>query len=210
MSSSNDSESEILLGNKQLLGIFAVVAILLAVSFTGGYMVGKNNAEKKATAASDGNGTADSSVLVTRTVPPANAPDASVSESKDTTAHDDSQFVAVPLPAPDAKVTERPAAAHQSQIAPPPSGAEASPVSASFTPEAGQTFLQVAAVGKDEADAVADVLHKKGFRAHSVQKPGSAKIYRVLIGPLKDAGDLAATRDSLRKTGFREVIVQHY
>jgi cell division protein FtsN len=211
MSSSNDSESEILLGNKQLLAVFAVVAILLAIAFTGGYMVGKNNGEKKTTAASDGNGTADSSVLVTRTVPPANAPDASASsEPKETKAHDDSQFVAVPLPAPDAKVTERPTAAHKNTQAPQPSGAEANPVSASFTPEAGQTFLQVAAVGKDEADAVADVLHKKGFRAHSVQKPGSPKLYRVLIGPVKDAGDLAATRDSLRKTGFREVIIQHY
>jgi cell division protein FtsN len=209
MSSVNDSESEILLGNKQLLAVFAVAAILLAISFTGGYMVGKNNAEKKATTTADGNGTADSSVLVTRTVPPVSAPDASASESKDT-AHDDSQFVAVPIPAPEAKVTDRQAAAHKSPVAAQPSGAETNPVSASFTPEAGQTFLQVAAVGKDEADAVADVLHKKGFRAHSVQKPGSPKLYRVLIGPLKDAGDLAATRDSLRKTGFREVIIQHY
>jgi cell division septation protein DedD len=211
MSSSNDNESEILLGNKQLLAVFAVVAILLAISFTGGYMVGKNNGEKKTTTASDIGGAADSSVLVTRTVPPANAPDASApSESKEA-PHDDSQFVAVPLPAPDAKVTERAAAAHKSPAAAlPPSGAETNPVSTSFTPEAGQTFLQVAAVGKDEADAVADVLHKKGFRAHSVQKPGSPKLYRVLIGPVKDAGDLAATRDSLRKTGFREVIVQHY
>jgi cell division septation protein DedD len=210
MSSSNDSESEILLGNKQLLAVFAVVAVLLAISFTGGYMVGKNNGEKKTTTASDVSGAGDSSVLVTRTVPPANAPDASASSEPKEAPHDDSQFVAVPLPAPDAKVTERPAAARKSQAAAPPSGAEANPVSASFTPEAGQTFLQVAAVGKDEADAVADVLHKKGFRAHSVQKPGSPKIYRVLIGPVKDAGDLAATRDLLRKTGFREVIVQHY
>jgi cell division septation protein DedD len=65
-------------------------------------------------------------------------------------------------------------------------------------------------VSRSEADAVADVLTKKGFQAHSVPKPGSANIYRVLIGPVRDAGDLSSTRDALRKTGFREVIVQRY
>jgi hypothetical protein len=32
----------------------------------------------------------------------------------------------------------------------------------------------------------------------------------VLIGPIRDTADLSSTRDSLRKTGFREVIVQKY
>ncbi len=79
-----------------------------------------------------------------------------------------------------------------------------------FKPESGQTFLQVAAVSRDEAVAIADVLHKKGFRAHAVPKPGSPKLYRVLIGPIRDTADLSSTRDSLRKTGFREVITQKY
>jgi cell division protein FtsN len=65
-------------------------------------------------------------------------------------------------------------------------------------------------VGKDEALGVANVLHSKGFRAHAVPKPGNPKVYRVLIGPLRDAGDLSTTRDALRRTGFREVIVQKY
>ena len=81
--------------------------------------------------------------------------------------------------------------------------------STSIVPHSGQTFLQVAAVGRDEAEAVADVLHKKGFRAHAVPKPGNTKVYRVLIGPIRDTADLSATRDSLL-TGFRDVIVQRY
>ena len=72
---------------------------------------------------------------------------------------------------------------------------------ANFTPTAGQMFLQVAAVGQEEAEAVAEVLHKKGFRAHAIPKPGT-KLYRVLIGPVRDTSDLSATRDSLRHTGF--------
>src|SRR3954453_6819377 len=42
----NDRESEILLGNKQLLGIFFAVALLLGVAFYGGYMVGHNSSTK--------------------------------------------------------------------------------------------------------------------------------------------------------------------
>ncbi len=37
----SESETEILLGNKQLIGIFFVVAALLGVAFYGGYMVGR-------------------------------------------------------------------------------------------------------------------------------------------------------------------------
>ena len=47
MRSSSASETEILLGNKHLLGIFFVIAILLGVAFTGGYMVGRNSTEKR-------------------------------------------------------------------------------------------------------------------------------------------------------------------
>ena len=42
-----DGEREILLGNKQLLGIFFVLAVLFGVFFTAGYMVGRNGSAKK-------------------------------------------------------------------------------------------------------------------------------------------------------------------
>ena len=79
-----------------------------------------------------------------------------------------------------------------------------------FAPQSGQEFLQVAAVPRDHALAVASVLRKKGFQAHAVPKPGDANLYRVIVGPIRSAGDLSSTRDSLRKTGFSQVIVQHF
>ncbi len=79
-----------------------------------------------------------------------------------------------------------------------------------FAPQSGQEFLQVTAVPYDHALAVAAVLRKKGFHAHAVPKPGGANLYRVIVGPIHDAGELSSTRDSLRKTGFSQVIVQHY
>ena len=47
MLQTGENETEILLGNKQLLGIFFVVAVLLGLAFTGGYMVGRGSADKK-------------------------------------------------------------------------------------------------------------------------------------------------------------------
>ena len=70
--------------------------------------------------------------------------------------------------------------------------------------------MQVAAVGHTEAAALADVLSKKGFRAHAVPKPGASDIYRVLIGPMGDASELSTTRDSLRNAGFTKIFVQRY
>ena len=200
MSRTNQSETEILLGNKQLLGIFFVVAILLGVAFTGGYMVGRGPSDKAADAKT----------------PPARTPSAAETHAvpADSTVDDASTGSTAGSAPQNADSTEpKRVAEHPRPLGSPPdrSTSKSAPASAdTFAPERGQTFLQVAAVSRDEAEAIADVLHKKGFRAHAVPKPGNPKFYRVLIGPIQDTADLSSTRDSLRKTGFREVIVQKY
>ena len=208
MRSSGNSETEILLGNKHLLGIFFVIAILLGVAFTGGYMVGRNTTEKRPATVSVGTPDAAAapaapSSLETHSVPPVPG-EAGASERADPPTKPDTHVAEstpaqeAPLGSPKRKpTTAAPAAAE--------SGA-----TASYLPQTGQTFLQVAAVGRNESDAIADVLNKKGFHAHSVAKPGSATIYRVLIGPIRDTADLSSTRDQLRRNGFRDVIVQRY
>jgi cell division septation protein DedD len=217
----SDSETEILLGNKQLIGIFFVLAVLVGVAFYGGYMVGRGTAEKKsvpavsapapkgetaAAASQDAAGgethsfPADTAVAGEQTSSPrTGAVHAVPSNSVDRSRSIEEQ----PLGSPSRKPVE---SAHA-----PYSRASASDLAPDvFAPQSGEQFLQVAAVSKDEAEAVADVLHKKGFRAHAVPKPGNQKLYRVLIGPISDAGDLSSTREALRRTGFREVIVQRY
>src|SRR5450432_3887284 len=54
MSSTSENETEILLGNKHLLAIFFVLAVLLGIAFTGGYMVGRNGTDKRPAALSAG------------------------------------------------------------------------------------------------------------------------------------------------------------
>lgn len=213
MPSRSDSETEILLGNKHLLAIFFVIAILLGIAFTGGYMVGRNSGEKRsvtASAAAPDVAAAQSapSSLETHSVPPATTPAAETAPTepapRETAPHKADAHVAETSPPQDAPLgspKRKPAAAPT---------ADSGPADSGYTPQTGQIFLQVAAVGRNEADAIADVLNKKGFRAHSVPKPGNATIYRVLIGPVHDTADLSSNRDELRKAGFRDVIVQHY
>jgi cell division septation protein DedD len=207
---SGEKETEILLGNTQLLGIFFVVAILLGVAFYGGYVVGKGAGPKSAAV-----GTA-TLPAPEETKPAAIAPTGGETHSVPadsgtaTEAATPSASAATPREEPPLGSRDRNKNRTRTQAE---SGSEPGAVAeeaGSFSPRAGQTFLQVTAVGRDEAQAIADVLEKKGFRAHAVPKPGSAKLYRVIVGPIHDAGDLSSTRDSLRKTGFREVIVQRY
>jgi hypothetical protein len=46
----NTTESEILLGNTQLIGLFFLLAVLLGVAFTAGFMLGHGSFSKKAEA----------------------------------------------------------------------------------------------------------------------------------------------------------------
>jgi cell division septation protein DedD len=207
MRSSSNSETEILLGNKHLLGIFFVIAILLGVAFTGGYMVGRNSIEKRPATVSAGTPDAAAtpatpSSLETHSVPPAASGGPATSDTGNAPSKADTHVAesappqAAPLGSPKRKTTVTAA------VEDAPAG--------SYLPHTGQTFLQVAAVGRNESDAISDVLNKKGFHAHSVPKPGSTTIYRVLIGPIRDTGELSSTRDQLRSNGFRDVIVQRY
>jgi len=206
-----DNETEILLGNKQLLGIFFVVAVLLGVAFYGGYMVGKAAPGKKTTTAADqetaSTATSGTAPGETHTLP-GDTPTDTPPDSTSATEPPPSSSAEPPLGTPKGRKSSTVPARTETEQA--PAQAEPPPTSAGFVPQPGQEFLQVAAVSRDEALRVAAVLHEKGFAAHAVPKPGNPNIYRVLIGPLRDAGDLSATRDALRKTGFRDVITQKY
>jgi cell division septation protein DedD len=200
---SSESETEILLGNKQLLGIFFLVAVLIGIAFGGGYMLGRGAADKKAAGPAitakeaAPPGAANPTGGETRTVSP---PDP-VTADANTPSDQPSEQPALGTP--------RHRAAGSSETPLPENGAPADS-STKFLPQTGQEFLQVAAVPRNEALSVADVLRKKGFRAHAVPVPGNVKLYRVIVGPLRDVADLSSTREELRKTGFGKVIVQRY
>jgi cell division septation protein DedD len=217
MSSGGENESEILLGNKQLLAIFFVIAFLLFVAFTGGYMVGRGSPDKKpliAAAAPVIENQPKDSGLETHPVGP--APEDAASEPKaasrrsvkpapevETPEEQDQPPLGTPKRKGKGKVT---AAKQQPEALPVGNTPE------EYLPQTGQMFLQVVALQRDDAYGVTEVLAKKGFRAHAVPKPGSGgKVYRVLVGPIRDTSELSATREALRKNaGFQDIILQHY
>jgi cell division septation protein DedD len=183
----NESDREILLENRQLLGIFFAVVVLLAVAFTGGYVVGKGSAAKKQEARAVPAEAAHTAAPIGETH--------SIPATPATGQKSEAQGLTRRL-APEAHADAKQAREQDSVE--------------DLTPQPGQQFLQVAAVSRDEADTVADVLRKKGFEAHAVQKPGKPDIYRVLIGPIRSAGELSKTRDALRRTGFTQVFTRRY
>ena len=193
-----EDESEILLGNKQLLAVFAVVAVLLAVAFTGGYMLGKRSIQKTAASAdAQAPAASDGSALVPQTVTPDDQPAA----KSETSAP----------PPPVVKTQAATPAPVEKKPEPVLGSRKADHVEHDLegTPRTGQTFVQVAALTRPQAEATAEVLRKQHFPARIAPKPGT-NIFRVLVGPAKDAADITNTRDALRKIGFRDVIVQHY
>jgi cell division septation protein DedD len=194
-----ENESEILLGNKQLLAVFTVVAVLLAIAFTCGYMLGKSAGEKKpaeSAAAGPAPGEASGGPITQKITP-----------------DDPAKIEAAPEEQPKAEPTAKTysgtdRSASIAQVAEPVLGQRHTDNGG--VPKAGQTYVQVAALAHTQAEATAEVLRKQKFHALIAPKPGNNAIYRVLVGPTKDAADFTSTRDALRKIGFREVIAQKY
>lgn len=172
-----DGEFEVMLGNKQLLSIFFIVVILFGVFFTMGYIFGRNSAGPGASAATTARQEA---------AEPASRETAwSVVEEAQTEAAE-------------VRTTEPPPAA-------PPARAPAAEPTTPEAPAPGQTFLQVAAVKRPEAELLAEVLREQGFRSLVAPHP-TEPIYRVLVGPLPDADVVARTRAGLESAGFKPIV----
>ena len=180
------NEFELVLGNKQLLSVFFIVIMLLAVFFTMGYTLGRNSAPVETNRR-----TTD------QPYERQNAPSAMPAVSSSTKRE---------AAAEAAKEEAKPiAVAKGEQTSPKP--IEIPPVTVT-QPSAGQTYLQVLAVAKPEADVLAEVLAKKGFRALVAPGPNE-KVYRVLVGPAKDAGDAGKLKTDLEAAGFKPFIKKY-
>jgi len=206
-----NGESEILLGNTQLIGLFFLLAVLLGVSFTAGFMLGHGSFGGKKTefaAATAPGSTPETGARTAVVEPPSSVPSSSASKvAPEPAAKPDGQSASTS--AVDQKITE-----DSPKTATTPPAEEAAPKARpeeteAFVPQPGQTFLQVAAELHDSAASAAAVLNKAGFRTHVVLAP-NGKLFRVLVGPVKDKADLAATRDALKAKGFLQVIVRNY
>ncbi|HZT39915.1 MAG TPA: SPOR domain-containing protein [Bryobacteraceae bacterium] len=198
MPKNENGEFELILGNRQLLSVFFIVVVLLGVFFTMGYIVGRNSTPLSAEARA---GSRESKPLEVESARPLPSQPASASQAV---------APAAKSAAEDSKQAD--ADASSSKAATPE---QAKAESASPTPEEpapGQTYLQVAAVQRAEAELFVDVLAKKGFHALYTPVPDKPSSYRVLVGPFKDPSAIAQARTDLQKAGFKgfEALVRKY
>ncbi|MCU0227286.1 MAG: SPOR domain-containing protein [Bryobacterales bacterium] len=77
-----------------------------------------------------------------------------------------------------------------------------------ITPRKGDTFVQVAAIGRAEAELMAGNLQRRGYRTFITEVPGK-ELFRVLVGPFETPAKLTETKAKLAAEGI-ESIVQRY
>jgi sporulation related protein len=79
--------------------------------------------------------------------------------------------------------------------------APAASVSRSGKLSPGDTYLQVAALDRGMSEALVEALRRKGFQAEAASGP-TEDIFRVVVGPAKDAAAVARMKQDLQAAGF--------
>jgi cell division septation protein DedD len=209
MPRNEDGEFELVVGNKQLLSIVFILMVVFGVVFSMGYFVGRANsgsdtpAPAGQQAANQSAGRPDATGAQSAAAAPESTPDASLPPgdarvtTPDTAPSTTPVASAAPAPTatPVATPTPPPAETPKPAVKEPPGG-----------PQPGQTYLQVAAVKKPQADMLVDVLKEKGFHAQTAALAPGGELYRTLVGPLRDSADMAKTKADLEKAGFKPII----
>ncbi len=215
------------LGNRQLLSVFFIVVALLGIFFTVGYIVGKSaspvladssrrnalplvvnsvaspqGAPSKAAEEAKppkkdavAQQTPNAATAISHPTPISHAEEASVPR---TTAADIEAVKTAAAPQESAK--KEPAKSELPKNETPQDRNSAPTNPGAAVAANGQSYLQLTATSKPDADRMVDVLRQKGFSTIAVEireRPGT---WRVLVGPVSDSG--ANLRSDLQKMGF--------
>lgn len=206
MARTDEGEFELVLGNRQLISVFLIVVILLGVFFSMGYIVGRNSAPVVTADNTHPSGKpivvppAGPSNATASTAPPQDSSPPPVEDkpagTKPTETYAEQPPVKPSAPPPPPKTEEKP-----SPVPPPERTA------APGDPTPGE-YWQVLATKRPDAEIVSEALARKGF--HAAIAPGPNGLFRVLVGPLKDASAKAQTRNDLEAAGFKNPMVRKY
>lgn len=206
MSRTAEGEYELVVGNRHVLSVVFVLMVLFGVFFSLGYFVGRNSgsdAPAQAQIASAAHGVSQPKEAPAQSeVAPAETPIAP-GEAQVSTG-----TVPVAAPQEETAASTKPA---ETTAQPAPEPVRAAPAAAApAAPAPGETYLQVVAVKRAEAEVVADLLRQKGF--HAIVAPvvvdgvAAADLFRALVGPLKDAAEVARTKAQLEEAGFKPIV----
>lgn len=219
MPKNEDGEFELVLGNRQLLSMFFVVVVLLGVFFVMGYIVGRNSAPLTAEPSTARKTDGKPLVVESPAPKPASAPESGTSPSPEASKPAESaaqrpvetkpELPKTESPKPEAVKSEpiKPSTSRSEPAVPKREAAKAlRPVTPanpapSAQPVAGQTYLQLLATTKHDADATVEVLRKNGFPALDAEVPEKLGTFRVLVGPLAP-GEVNKIKADLQDKGF--------
>lgn len=188
MARSDEGEFELVLGNRQLVSVFLIVVILLGVFFSMGYIVGRNATPSMTVAAQP---QAKPPIVVDN-------PSGSAASDPAPTATPAAEPSPEPVKEP-AREEPKPKPTQVTREKPTPAGPPSTE-----QPSAGQTFLQVVATTRPDAEIIAESLSKKGFQTTITAGPNA--LFRVLVGPVNGAAELAETRVRLEAVGFKPYV----
>ncbi|HYP15378.1 MAG TPA: SPOR domain-containing protein [Bryobacteraceae bacterium] len=195
---SQDNNFEMTLGNRELLGVLTVVVVMLGVFFGMGYVVGRSSAPVEAQRVEPYVATQARSAIGERTNETSTPSEQSAQEPSGTPSST-TTIITEANAQPDVKPDSGPAS---------PAGAD--PDGASVAqPKIGETYVQVMATAKPEAELITEMLTKRGFRAHVAEGPDE-KLFRVLVGPATDPAVLAKWKADLIAAGFTKSFVKKY
>ncbi len=198
MPKNEDGEFELILANRQLLSVFFIVVVLLGVFFTMGYIVGRNSGPAQVEVASVRKPDTKATVVESTRETPAQVAATPV-DTPAPTSTQPQQAVEEPKPAVKSEEPKKEPPAKREKDKPKEKPAPAP--AATAQPAAGQTYLQLAATAKAEANVMVDVLHQKKFKAIAAEIPEKPGVFRVLVGPLAD-GTLNKMKSDLSSAGF--------
>lgn len=224
MAKNEDGEFELILGNKQLLGMFFVVVVLLGVFFIMGYVVGRNSAPlangEPTTARKtdtkplvvDSPAPKQASAPQTGTATPDTSKPAEVAIAKAPETKPELPRTEAPKPEPAKTEPIKPSTSRSEPAVPKREAAkaeksipskQANPTQSTpgQGPVAGQTYLQLVATTKHDADGTVEVLRKNGFPALDTEVPEKPGLFRVLVGPLAP-GEMNKMKADLQAKGL--------
>lgn len=204
MPRNEEGEFELVLGNRQLLSVFFIVVVLLGVFFVMGYILGKNSSPAPGTDVASARKPAETPATTNPIIIDKPGPKASAAAGGAAQAPSE-KVEAKPEPRKEEPKKETPpnkqeAPKAEARKEEPKTAASGAEVGAGVPPK-GSYFLQVAAVGRAEADVVAKVLKGKGFNTW-IAPSDNDQIFRVLVGPMErsEKGDIL---DKLTGLGFK-------
>jgi cell division septation protein DedD len=216
MAKNETGEFELVLGNRQLLSGFAVVAILFGVFFAMGYIVGRNSTPSAHLQGSDTTvlpqqGSFDPGRVQPRAAAPTEAPPAPADTTTAANSPGGSDPAASASQAsPAAPATPQPTT--QAARSPEPAKPAEKPPEAAPKPQATDSpsagaYLQVIATIQTDAEVISRSLQERHFP--NIITPSSREGYvRVLVGPYKDSSGAGGAKTELEKLGFHPILVK--